>query len=469
MRFLPKIFRKKDPHDLDDFIDRADAAILLQPAQRSRLLLWTLVALIAFLLTWSAFAELDEVTRGVGKVIPSMQLQVIQNLEGGILEELFVHEGDIVERDQPLLRIDETRFRSDLQELQQALFYSLATVARLNAELGSVKIGIEELTTANWREQLSLTTVAIQFGDRLDTSHPEIREQAQAQYSERLRNLANQVHILESEIEQTIQDRRELESKTGHLETSYRLGQEELSLTEPLAEEGVVPRIELIKLEREVNGQLSELSSARLMLPKIDSEIMSAIYKRRDVALQFRAETQEKLAEVQFQLAQQLETRVGLEDKVDRTLVLSPVAGTVKRIIVNTQGGVIQPGMNVMEIVPSEDRLLVEARVSPKDIAFLRPGLDTTVRFTAYDFAIYGGMKGTLEHISADTIKNDEGEEFYRVRIWTARTAEGTGIQSLPIIPGMTATVDIITGQKTVLDYLIKPILRAKQRALTER
>ncbi len=454
---------------LDGYVDRAEATLLLLPPRRSRVLLWTLSAFVVYALVWSAFAELDEITRGLGRVIPSQQLQVIQNLEGGILQQIYVREGDDVSRGQSLLKIDDTRFRSALQEQRQAMLFLLAGIARLEAEIGSVTIGETALSADNWRDQLEVVPQPILFGAELERDQSGIRAQAQAQYLDRLRNVGNQLSIIERGIEQKMQGKLELESKVRHLVIRYELALEEMALTEPLAEQGVVPRIELLQLRREVNRQKSELDSSQLLLPRVQSEIMQAIYERRDVALKFRAEIQNNLSEIQAQLARQNETRIGLEDRVERTLVVSPVQGTVKRIAINTVGGIIQPGMDLLEIVPTEEQLLIEARVLVKDIAFLRPGLEAVVRFTAYDFAIYGGLKGRVDHISADSIEDEKGELYYLVRVSTEPSEVAGAASALAIIPGMMATIDIVTGQKSVLDYLLKPILRAKQRALTER
>ena len=240
-------------------------------------------------------------------------------------------------------------------------------------------------------------------------------------------------------------------------------------MNRPLAKEGIVPQVELIKLERQVNEMSGELENTRLLLPKQNSLLKEAILKRIDVALKFRVDSQKELEEKRSKLAQVTEGQVGLKDRVARTSVVSPVKGTIKTIKVNTVGGVVQPGMDLAEVVPLEDTLLVEAKVLPKDIAFLRPGLPAIVKITAYDFAIYGGLKGTLEHISADTIQDDKGNAFYLVRVRTEKSYLGDSKKPLPIIPGMMANVDIITGKKSVLDYLLKPILRARYTALHER
>lgn len=247
------------------------------------------------------------------------------------------------------------------------------------------------------------------------------------------------------------------------------LARQELNISRPLAKEGIVPQVELIKLERQVNEMQGELESNRLLIPKLDSVLRETISKRNDIALKFRADSQTELNERQGKLSQLSEGQVGLRDRVDRTSVIAPLKGTIKKLKINTLGGVVQPGMDLMEIVPLEDTLLVEAKVSPKDIAFLRPGLEAVVKITAYDFTIYGGLHGKVEQISADSIQDEDGNSFYLVRVRTEKSYLGDELNALPIIPGMLASTDIITGKKSVLDYLLKPILRAKQSALRER
>ncbi|MCW8884215.1 MAG: HlyD family type I secretion periplasmic adaptor subunit [Motiliproteus sp.] len=460
---------------LESFVDNAAAASLLQAPGRSKILLWVVFAFVVAALAWASWAKLDEVTVGEGRVIPSQQLQVVQNLEGGIVDEIFVAEGELVNVGQSLLRIDDTRFNSDFRERQQQLDHLLASVTRLRTELASVQINQQKDGSDDWRTVVQVVPQdmpALFEGDEYDVRRPlleAIVSREQSQLRERLRNLSNQLDILERQIEQRDHERLELRSKIGHLNTNYKLVLEELKLTRPLAKQGVVPRVELIKLEREVNKIKSDLDGARLQLPKVRAAVKEDIAKRREAALQHRSETQERLAEMEAELAQLREAQVGLKDRVERTLVVSPVNGIIKKVAVSTVGGVVQPGMDLVEIVPAEDNLVVEAKILPKDIAFLRPGLSAVVRFSAYDFSIYGGLEGQLEHISADSIEDEQGDTFYLIRVRTDRNHLGDEQRPLPIIPGMVASVDVITGKKTVLDYLLKPILRAQQSALRER
>ncbi|MBY7822859.1 HlyD family type I secretion periplasmic adaptor subunit, partial [Vibrio fluvialis] len=286
-------------------------------------------------------------------------------------------------------------------------------------------------------------------------------------YRQDLDNLRNQLSVISQQVKQKQQDLVEIQARVVNLRQSYSYANKELEITKPLADEGVVPRIELLKLQRQVNDTRRDLTSSELKVPVLKSALRESMLSRIDAALKFRSQQQDALNQTQDKLSAMTESTVGLEDRVNRTVVVSPVTGTIKTLYVNTVGGVIQPGMDIVEIVPTEDTLLVEAQIAPQDIAFLRPDLPAIVKFSAYDFTKYGGLEGTLEHISADTSQDEDGNSFYLVRVRTKETSLGHDA-SLPIIPGMTASVDIITGKRTVLDYLLKPILSAKDNALRE-
>ncbi|MGY5450607.1 HlyD family type I secretion periplasmic adaptor subunit [Agarivorans sp. MS3-6] len=450
------------------FVDDINAAILMKTPRRSRRLLWLIFVLMACALYWAHWAQVDEVTIGSGKVIPSRQIQTIQNLEGGILKQILVTEGEKVEPGQPLLLIDDTRFRSDFREQQQRVINLEADVARLKSEIASIQLK-PQLGLEQWQDQVKIIDVDIEFSDTLEQNYPSEVTGQQLQKNARLRALQNQLSITAGQIDQKQQELLELKSKVLHVNNSYKLLLEELKITKPLAEEGIVSQVEILKLRRQANDLNGELQSSKLLEPKIRSAIAETIYKRRDIALAFLSEARKELNQIEAELQPLSEGQVGLRDRVDRTSVMSPVKGTVKKIYINTVGGVVQPGMSIMEIVPMEDNLLVEAKIQPKDIAFLRPGLKTVVKFSAYDFSIYGGLDGQLEHISADTILDEEGNSYYLVRVRTDKNYLGSDSAPLPIIPGMLSSVDIITGKKSILDYLLKPIIKAQQSALRER
>ncbi|WMN89506.1 HlyD family type I secretion periplasmic adaptor subunit [Vibrio parahaemolyticus] len=448
-----------------DFVDDKTAALLLNTPSSARLMLWVMMFFFIAAIGWASWAKIDKVTVGQGKVIPSSQIQVVQNLEGGLVKEILVKEGQLVEKGQQLLLIDDTRFRSDFREREQQVANLTASVLQLSASISSVEVN-RDFETDNWKQSVVLDYGKLTF-PLLEEKQPQLAQRQKAEYRENLDNLRNQLSVIDQQVQQKQQDLVEIEARVRNLRQSYQYVRKELDITKPLADEGVVPRIELLKLQRQVNDTRREMTSSELKIPVLKSALREAMLKRIDVALQFRSEQQEKLNNAQDQLSELVESAVGLEDRVNRTVVNSPVTGKIKTLYVNTVGGVIQPGMDIVEIVPTEDTLLVEAKIAPKDIAFLRPDLHAIVKFTAYDFTKYGGLEGELEHISADTTQDDEGNSFYIVRVRTDKTNFGQDAD-LPIIPGMTASVDIITGKRTVLEYLLEPILKAKTNALKE-
>ncbi|HAV1349823.1 HlyD family type I secretion periplasmic adaptor subunit [Vibrio parahaemolyticus] len=449
-----------------DFVDDKTAALLLNTPNSARLMLWVMVLFFVAAIGWASWAQIDQVTVGQGKVIPSSQIQVVQNLEGGLVKEILVKEGQLVKKGQQLLLIDDTRFRSDYREREQQVANLTASVLQLSASINSVAVN-RDFNIQDWEKSVVLDYGKLTFPPVLEETQPQLTQRQKAEYREDLDNLRNQLSVIDQQVEQKQQDLVEIEARVRNLRQSYQYAKKELDITQPLADEGVVPRIELLKLQRQVNDTRREMTSSELKIPVIKSAIKESMLNRIDVALKFRSEQQEKLNNAQDQLSALVESAVGLEDRVNRTVVVSPVTGKIKMLNVNTVGGVIQPGMDIVEIVPTEDTLLVEAKIAPKDIAFLRPNLNAIVKFTAYDFTKYGGLVGELEHISADTTQDEEGNSFYIVRVRTEKTSFGQDAD-LPIIPGMTASVDIITGKRTVLEYLLKPILSAKTNALKE-
>ncbi|MBU2971109.1 HlyD family type I secretion periplasmic adaptor subunit [Pseudoalteromonas sp. C2R02] len=450
------------------FIDDINAAILLTSPNRSRNLLYVITGFCFCVLIWAYFAALDEVTVGSGKVIPSSQIQVVQNLEGGILSKIFIKEGQKVTKGEELLRIDDTRFLADFREKEQEVMQLQRRAVRLKAELASVKWS-KNISPRLWKQQIKIIPQSFNISLAEQETFSDIYRTEVASFNANISNFKKQLNVMANQIQQKEQEVESLKSRVKHVQTSYQLGLEELNLTEPLANKGVISPVEFLKLKRQINELKQQMEEAELALPRSRTALTESISKRQTLVSEYQKETQELLTKVEAQLAQLTEKQVNLKDKVNRTSITSPVTGTIKALNVNTEGGVIQPGMDLVEIVPIEDQLLIEAKVSPKDIAFLRPGLKAIVRFTAYDFAIYGGIEGKLENISADSFEDEKGVSYYLITVRTEDNYLGDKSKKLPIIPGMTASVDVMTGKKTVLEYLLKPILRAQQSALRER
>ena len=427
------------------FAADTDYAILQQEPLRAKVLLNTIGIAFAIALMWAAVSQIDEVTRGEGKVIPSRQLQVLQSLDGGVVSEILVREGDIVEAEQILLRIDQTRFTSSVRESRAQYIALLAKAARLRALTEGVPFVIPP---------------------DIAKEDPQTVEEEQRLYESRRIELETTTSIAKQQLTQRQQELVEVRAKHEQAARAYELSAKELSVTKPLIASGAVSEVELLRLERDVGRFRGERDMAAAQISRIQASINEANHKLEEVSLAFRNEAGKELAETMSKLNSISEGSVGLTDKVNRAVLRSPVRGTVKRLLINTVGGVVQPGKDVVEVVPLEDNLLLEARVQPRDIAFLRPGQKAVVKFTAYDFSIYGGLDGKLEHIGADSVVDEKGNAFYTVRVRTNKTTIGN---NLPVIPGMVAEVDIITGEKSVLSYLLKPVLRAKARAMTER
>lgn len=429
-----------------DFATDADLAMLRQEPLRARVLLRSIGLVFVVFLLWAAIAQLDEVTRGEGRVIPSKQVQVLQSIDGGLVSEILVHEGDVVQPDQLLIKIDETRFVSSVKENRAQYLGLVAKAARLKA-ISEGKPFVPPQDVMN--------------------EDPNIVAQERQLYEARRDELSATVSIARQQLAQRQQELNEAQARRAQASQGYDLTSKELSVTRPLINSGAISEVELLRLERDVSRYRGERDMASAQITRIQAAIGEAQRKIEEVELSFRNDAGKELSETMAKLNSLAEGSVALSDRVKQSSIRSPVKGTVKRLLVNTVGGVIQPGKDMIEIVPLEDTLLLEARVLPRDIAFLRPGQPAMVKFTAYDFSIYGGLEGTLEHIGADTVMDEKGNAFYVVRVRTNKP--GFGDANLPIIPGMVAEVDILTGKKSVLTYLLKPVLRAKSVALSER
>ena len=431
-----------------DLVTDIRSTILVESPRGGRSLIWLTLILFICAIWWASVSEVEEVTRGMGKVVPSSQIQIVQNLEGGILAETYVNIGDIVEKGQLLMRLDEKRFSAPYQEYRYKYLALTAKEARLLAETEGL-----EMVLPKEVEEENATIAAREW----------------QLYNSRKEELVTTIEILEEKAKQRRQDIAELKEKRTELGRTYQFLKKEIELTEPLVGEGAVSEVEILRLKRDASSMLGEIATTKLAIPRVQSQLDEALKEIKEEQLQFANNAKKELNEVQAELDALSATSVALADRLERTAIRSPVYGTVKQILVNTVGGVIQPGMDLIEIVPLEDTLLVEAQIKPSDIAFLRPEQEAMVKFTAYDFTIYGGLDANLEYISADSVTDEKGNAFYQVRVRTNQNYLQGKEGKMPIIPGMVATVDILTGKKTILSYLLKPVLKAKQTALRER
>ena len=411
-------------------------------------LLATVALVFIAALAWASIGRLDELTRGEGRVITASQVQIIQNLEGGIVSQILVKEGQLVEKDQVLFQIDDTRFAGAWREGRQGSLALRARIARLGAEAHRARF---EMPADILRENRT------------------IAENETALYHSRQKDLVTRNEILQQQLLQRQSELTELQSRETRLRESFDLIKREIGITAPLVRQGVISEIDLLRQEREAARIRTDLDGATLAIPRVLSSIEEAKKKLDDNEFAFRSAAGVELAQARGELAKLAETIPALEDRVTRTTVRSPVKGIVKQLAVKTLGGVVQPGNPIAEIVPVEDALLIEARIRPADIGFVAVGQKAQVKLTAYDYSIYGGLDGEVVHVSPDSIQPQQGEPYYIAHVRTASSTLAYRGRNLAIIPGMTATADILTGRKTVLDYLLKPINKTRERAMTER
>lgn len=434
--------------DDTEFMTDLRAAVVRGPRVSASVLLLAIIGFLLAAVYWSSQAKLPLVTRGEGRVIPSSQVQIVEDLEGGIVKEILIREGDIVEQGQVLLRKDEIQFGSQLREEHAKYLAIQATVDRLTAEVNGRKPKYSKLVM---------------------DKNPKLAERENSLYRARREELQASVRVLERQQEQRRQELVEIAARIAQLERSLALAMEELAITKPMVEQGVMSRIELLRIERGVSDIEGTLTAARESVPRAQAASREAEQRIRERRANFRSQARAELNDTQVRLTVIKESLASMSDRVKRTQIRSPVDGTVKQLNINTIGGVIRPGMAVAEIVPLDDTLLVEARIRPADVGFLYPNQEAKVRITAYNSSDYGSLDARLEDISPDTIVDEKGESYFQVRVRTDRNYLESRQGPLEIKPGMVAQVDIRTGERTVLEYILKPILRVRESALRER
>lgn len=450
-RWKDVIFRYfKGSDSLDDQpLPEVEKALIDDAPRIVRLTIWGVIGFFVFMLLWAHFAIIDEVTKGEGKAIPSSRIQKIQNLEGGIVAQIYVHEGQIVEAGAPLIRLDDTRFASNVGETE--------------AERVSMELRVERLSAEVDDRPLKIT-------DAARKAVPNQVSNEESLYASRRQQLADEIGGLQQQLLQRQQELREFSSKQEQYRNSLNLLRQEIGMSEPLVAQGAISPVEVLRLKRSEVETRGMLDGTTLAIPRAQAAINEVQRKVDETRGKFRSEALAQLNEARTLLSKAQATSKGLEDRVSRTMVTSPVRGIVKQMLVNTVGGVIQPGSDMAEVVPLDDTILVEAKIRPQDIAFLHPGQEAMIKFTAYDYTIYGGLKGKLEQIGADTVMDEEKKNtFYIIKLRTDRSHLGTDEKPLLIIPGMVASVDIITGKKSILSYLLKPIIKSRAEAMHER
>jgi len=439
-----KYLSKKDY----EFMHSLSSAVLEVAPTRLRFVLFFWVIAIFAFLTWANFALIDEIARGNGEIIPSGENQMIQNLEGGIVKEILVKEGQEVKKGQILLKIDNQKSSSSFSSNAIKADALEAKVLRLRAESSGNKFIVSSY---------------------LKKKIPIFVENEQSLYQINKRQLNSKLNALREQLVQKKQELKEAKDHEIYLKSSMKMITIEVTMTRPMVLKGVRSKIDFLKLKREANEIKDKYSAVSKSIPRLKSAIKEVQSRINETTLFFKSEAKVKLNESIAELRGLKATYTALEDQVTRTIVRSPMHGVVQKLFVHTIGGVIRPGADIMEIVPSEQVLLVEVKIKPSDIAFIYFGQKAIVKFSAYDFSIYGGLDGKVVLISADTVKDEKDNVFYTVRIKTNKNYLGDDLKKLKIITGMTVNVDIITGQKSVLDYILKPILKTKQYTFTER
>lgn len=431
-----------------EFMNSLSSAVLERaPTKMSKVIKIWLVTIFAFVL-WASVAEIDEITRGDGKAIPYGQNQLIQNLEGGIIEAILVHEGQTVKTGDSLLKINNAKSLSASKT--NVIKYQEYEAKRLRLFAEANQIAFEAFETED--EELN---IQIALAKKLYDSR-------------KLEFLAKDEGMLNL-IEQKKQEYKEAQANINSLKKSLEYVTEEIAMTAPMVREGVKSKVDFLKLKREANEIENRILAAKLSLPRLQSAINEFRNKRIESKQLYINTAKKELHEVTAEIARLGAQQEEFSDQVRRTMVSSPVDGIIQKIYIHTAGGVVKPGEDLIEIVPTSKKLILEVKIKPSDIAFIHPGAEAKVKVSAYDYAIHGGLTGKVIFISPDTVTNKEGETFYIIHVETPKSHLGTDEHPLQIIPGMTVNADITTGQKTVMQYILKPILKSKQYVFTER
>ncbi len=431
-----------------EFMHSLSSAMLESTPRRLRMILFFWIIAVFVFFTWAYFAQIDEIARGSGKIIPSGKNQIVQNLEGGIVEEILVKEGDLVKKDQLLVKISNKKSQSSLDTNKIKSNSLKAKIIRLRSQAS----GKDFIVSKELQEKI-----------------PNLVKNEKSLYETNINELNSKIVTLNEKLKQKKQELIEARTHISHLRDSYRMISEEVRMTEPMVKKGIRSKIDFLKLKREANDIEERYLTTKKSIPRLKSAIKEVKSSIKSTKLFFQSDAKTKLNVALTQYNAIKANSTSFQDQVTRTLVKSPMKGIVKNLFVNTIGGVIKPGEDIMDIVPSEDKLLVEVKIKPSDIAFIYYGQKAIVKFSAYNFSIYGGLNGKVVLISPDTIKDKKGKTFYTIRIQTDKNYIAYKGKKLKIIPGMTTTVNIITGKKTILDYILKPILKTKENMFTER
>jgi adhesin transport system membrane fusion protein len=425
-----------------------DALLDRHPLPTWRIVAWPIMALIAVLLVWAHIAELDQVSVAPGEVIPQGKVKVVQHLEGGIIQEIFVTEGSVVKVGDPLLRLDLATSGVNRSELQARLDGELLRRARLAAEVEGRDLALPSGPAER---------------------QPNLAAAERQAFVARQRTLESNLQVLREQVRQRQLEIEELDARRRATARNLGLARERLTLSKSLLAEGLTAKMEHLQLQSEVESLEGELQSLTSAVPRARAAVAEADQRLKDGTLRFRQEAQEQLGQTEQQIARLQEVQVEATAQGVRAEIKSPIDGVVKNMRTHTIGGVIAPGEPIMEIVPTSDNLVVEARLNPIDRGYVHEGQKAVVKVTTYDFARYGGLEGRVIHVAPDSSMDKNQVPYFRVIVETDRTYLGDQQGTLPITPGMQASVDIHTDRRAVIDYLIKPVLKLRDEAFRER
>lgn len=425
-----------------------ESAVRLKPHVAANIFLISIAAFVAVFIIWASFSRIEQLTRGAGQVVPSQEIQVVQSLEGGILAELLVSEGDRVEKGQILVRISDVAFSSEERGTEAKSLGLRAKKARLDAESNGTPFVLP---------------------DDITQKAPQIAANEKALYESRQQELGNAKAIFEDKIGKAEAQKAETQADIKRIRDSRALLNQELQITQEMVRQRAVPKLEEIRLQREASDLSGQLKANEEKLVGLESELSASKRELEDQDDKFHSQALGELNEVETQIRQLEESLKSIGDRVSRADLRAPVAGIINNIALKTIGGVIEPAHKLIEIVPMDDELKIVAKVRPDDIAFLKPGQDVKVLITAYDAQRYGRLTGKLVRIGANSVTDRDGNVFFEIEVRTDKNYLGTAEHPLPITPGMVAETQVITGRRTVMDYLLKPILRARDTALRER
>ncbi len=414
---------------------------------------YVLAAFVGIFVLWSYFATVEEVSRGEGKVVPSSKTQVVQSLEGGIAKEIYIRQGQPIKKGQTLMLLDDTGFSASMGELTAKQSSLRAQIIRLQHEVsGNAPASMPE------------------YPADLRAEAAEVVDNELRLFRARRTAYENQSAILSERLRQRQIELNELRANLQRVDENLRLAKREFDIKSPLAVQKVVPETELLRIQREMSDLSGQLRSGNLAIPRLEAAISEAERQLQDQHLSFQQTAQQELTQRVGELNVVEQSLKSAKDKVFRTDVRSPVDGIINKLNFSTIGAVVRPGEVIAEIVPLEDTLLIEVKIKPSDIAFIHPKQEAVVRLSAYDFAIYGALRGTVVSVAPDSVTDTNTKEtYYTVVVQTSEAALKRQGELLPILPGMIATVDVITGSKSILQYILKPIVRARDSALRER